>query len=193
MNARVLLLSAGLCLVTAQLEAQEVNAAARTGSSTAPPALGAANVPAGKEASDSKGRRIENTGTNGSVTICYTGTLRWDTAGNATCTGEILQVENRATIGSASASINTNGEPTTINLDQNGQHTYVIDGGRATVNCNGDRNNVIVGGLDNNVNLNGNDISGSGANAHSGGTATMGRRSSGNSWRSNGGNWTVRN
>ena len=164
-----------------------------------PPALRDGKLPAGKTVRDAKGRVIENGGTNenGSVKFRYTGKLTRDANGNFTCTGEVKEVSNPASQGSEGPiNVNTNGEPTTIDLGKNGTdpggHIVTnVTGGNATVNVSGNFNDPSVGGTGNTVNVTGNNNSGSGSGAGSGGNVNQGGH--GNSWNSNGGNWVVRN
>lgn len=162
-------------------------------------ALRDSKLPGGTTVRDSKGRVIENGGwnSNGSLKFRYTGKLTRDAQGNLTCSGEIKEVANPSSQGSVGPiTINTNGEPTTIDLGKNGTSpggnlTNTILGGNATVNVSGNFNDVAVGGTGNNVNVTGNHNSGSGVGASSGGNVTFGGR--GNSWTANGGSWVTRN
>lgn len=163
----------------------------------APPLWG--KLTAGKTITDSKGREIHNGGTNanGSLHFRYTGKLRTKANGELECSGEITEVTNPASQGSEGPiMVNTDGEPTIINLDRNGTDPgghigSTIVGGNATVNVGGNFNDPTVGGTNNSVNITGNNNSGSGQGAGSGGNVTLGGH--GNSWNSNGGNWTTRN
>lgn len=154
-------------------------------------------LPAGKSVRDSSGRVVENNGTNnnGGVHFTYTGRLTFDAQGNITCNGDISNVTNPASQGSnGEIYVNTNGQPTTIDLERNGSQSSPlpaqITGGNATVNVSGDWVTVRVGGTNNNVGLNGRMGFGEGLDGQSEGNARL-RGNAGNGWRSNGGNWTV--
>lgn len=167
--------------------------------STPTPVLRDGKLPAGKTLTDSKGREITNGGSNenGKVHFRYTGKLKVKPNGDIECSGEVTEVTNPQSQGSdGPISVNTNGEPTTINLNRNGTDpgghiTSSITGGNATVNVGGNFNDPSVGGGNNTVNITGNNNTGSGSGAGSGGNVNQGGH--GNSWNSNGGHWTVRN
>lgn len=153
---------------------------------------GTDKLPSGQEVKDSKGRVVKNRGENrnGGVKITFTGKLDksqtpW------VCSGEITVVTNPASQGSEGPiDINTNNEPTTINLDRNGQDpgahvTTNISGDNATVNIAGNFNDVAVAGNNSNSNITGNNncetingtnnnvtLSGRGNSVTSGGTTT---------------------
>lgn len=156
-------------------------------------------IPANTFLTDSHGREIRNGGmnANGHLEIVYTGKLSKDSNGNLVCSGEIISVTNPASQGSEGPIwINTNGEPTVVRLDRNGidpgSHLDVtVLGDHANIGCSGNFNDIIVGGTGNIVNITGNHNLGTGQGSNSGGAVIMAGR--GNSWNSNGGNWTVRN
>lgn len=156
-------------------------------------------LPPGRTVTDSKGRVIHNGGLNenGKLNFRYSGKLTVKSTGDFEVSGEIPEVTNPASQGSdGPIDINTNGEPTTINLnrngiDPNGHITTNVSGGNSTVNVNGNFNDPSVGGTNNTVNINGNNNSGSGNGANSGGTVNLGGH--GNSWGSGGGQWSVHN
>ena len=155
------------------------------------------SLPANTQVTDSKGRVVKNRGNNqnGSLRFNHTGKLVRNANGEWTVTGEISEVKNPASQGSdGPVEINTNGEPTDVVLDRNGQEpgglTVTITGGNATVTVGGNCNDVTVGGSGNKAALNGNNNSLTGQ-AGSAGTATMGGH--GNSVTSGGGSWRVGN
>lgn len=193
---RFLLSLAALCLFIPFANAQTDAASPTPTAIVQPPTF---KLPPGASITDSKGRSVENGGTNnnGRVHIKHTGNITNNGNGTYTCSGEISEVTNPASQGSEGPiTVNTNGEPTEVNLDRNGrdpgQHVNsTIIGGNATVNVSGNYNDPTVGGTNNTVNITGNHNSGQGQGAGSGGTVNMGGRDNG--WNSNGGNWNVRN
>lgn len=155
-----------------------------------PPVLLRTNLPAGKDIRDSKGRVIHNQGTNGSVRLGYHGRITWDGNGNGTCNGEITEIDNTSSQGSnGPIDVNTNGEPTKIDLNQNGGMSITVIGGNATVNANANGNTVNAGGMGNTVNVGGNNNSINGLGNTSGGTVYLGRGTTGNAVNSGGGGW----
>jgi hypothetical protein len=156
------------------------------------------SLPAGKKVTDSKGRVITNGGANenGKLQFRYSGKLKTLPNGDLECSGEVPEVTNPRSQGSnGPVIVNTDGEPTTINLNRNGTDPgghidSTITGGNATVNVNGNFNDTSVGGTGNTVNFNGGGCTGQGQ-AGSGGTVNMG--GAGNAFNGGGGNWTVRN
>lgn len=154
-------------------------------------------LPPNTTVKDSKGRTVRNRGENqnGRVHFRYTGKLKRTSATQWEVDGEITTVTNPASQGSEGPiDVNTNGEPTTVNLDKNGTdpggHIVTnVTGGNATVNVSGNYNDPSVGGTGNTVNITGNNNSGSGTAGSSG---TVNQGPGGNSWNSGGGNWIVR-
>lgn len=191
-----------LTLLFAASSFAQATAADRSTSPATTPVLRDGKLPAGKTLTDSKGREIHNGGSNenGKVHFRYSGKLKTKPNGDIECSGEVTEVTNPASQGSEGPiSVNTDGEPTTINLEKNGTDpgghiVSNITGGNATVNVSGNFNDPTVGGTGNTVNVTGNNNSGSGAAPNpnpSGGNVNQGGH--GNSWNSNGGNWVVRN
>lgn len=153
---------------------------------------GTDKLPPNQEIKDSKGRVIKNRGDNrnGGVKITFTGKI--DKSVNPwVCSGEITVVTNPASQGSEGPiDINTNNEPTTINLDRNGTdpagHVSTnIAGDNATVNVSGNFNDVAVAGNNSTSTITGNNntetitgtnnnvtLGGRGNSVTSGGTTT---------------------
>lgn len=196
---RPLLLTLLTLLFAVSSLAQGAARDATSGGSTTTPVLRDGKLPAGKTLTDAKGREIHNGGTNqnGKLHFRHTGKLKVKPNGDIECSGEVTEVTNPASQGSEGPiSVNTNGEPTTVNLERNGTdpggHIVTnVTGGNATVNVSGNFNDPSVGGTGNTVNVTGNNNSGSGAGPGSGGNVNQGGH--GNSWNSNGGQWVVRN
>lgn len=154
----------------------------------------------GQKITDSKGREVSvPAGATGKVRVQTDKPITGpDRMGCFMTTGEIQRVTNRASGGASEFSVDTNGEPTEVKVEDSGSsnsnNDVTVDGGNATVNVTGDNNMVTVGGTGNTVTLGGNNNSGMGANPPPmgpppGGDVTLG--GSGNSWSSNGGNWNV--
>lgn len=189
-----------LCLLAATFLCADLPAqsAVKVDGAVNAPTIYEGKLPAGRTVTDSKGREITNGGTNanGSLKIHYTGKLKLNSNGEYECSGEISEVINPASQGSTGPiTVNTNGNPTTIQLEKNGVDpgghiTTTITGGNATVNVSGNFNDPSVGGTGNNVNITGNNNCGSGQPGSAGNVFQGGR---GNSWNSGGGNWTIRN
>lgn len=144
---------------------------------------------------DSKGRTVKNTSKKGLVHIkCTKG---WKRVGKEiTCKGEITLVRTKKSGGAKKFKVNTNGKPTDVQVDRNGDSTTgtsaTTTGGKANVTMNGHYGKTTSGGTENSVTMNGNNNSGDGSNAASGGSVKYGKGSHGNSWGGTG-NWTVRN
>jgi hypothetical protein len=148
----------------------------------------------GERLYDTAGRDVHNTGTNsgGSVQVRYDGKLRYNAQGKPYIEGNITVVTNPASQGSdGPIEVNTNDQPTTIELKRNGRTNRVsssVSGGKAKVFVEGDRNDVTVFGSDNSVDISGRDNTGT-AGSNSSGTVRV--SGSGSSFSTNGGNWTV--
>lgn len=149
----------------------------------------------GESVMDSDGRTIQNNGTKGVLKIKYKGKSHKN-GRVIEITGKITGVKNPKYGGTRGpVTVKTNNKPTTVDLEKNGLNnkpvTTKVEGGNSTVNVSSNNNNVTVGGMGNQVDITGNNNTGQGENASSGGDVNMGGR--GNSWSSNGGRWTVRN
>jgi len=166
-------------------------AAAETPVNT-PPGLADGRLAPGQTFVDSLGRRIENSGlTNGGVSIRYTGRVTRN--GNTfTTDGEVVKVTVPASNGTDGLTVDTNGQPTEINIERSGQasnpNNITIIGGNAHVTVGGNFNDLSIGGTGNTARVTGNNNNGTGQPGSSGSVFLGGAR---NSWV--GGNWVVRN
>jgi len=162
---------------------------------TASPSTRTMDLAPGEKVTDSAGRTVENKGTSGVVKVTYSGSKSG--TGQNIEVGDITLIRNPGTNGSKNVEIHGVGTArTTVQLDEDGTSgrgngvTVKVTGGNTDVTVSGDYNEYSVGGTGNTVTVAGDNNTGTGENASSGGTVHYQSGATGNTFASNGGNWT---
>lgn len=192
----IILLLLATLLTSALCAAQTPTPAPTSNPAPSPTPVRTLSVGAGEKVVDSDGREVSvPEGASGEVDIQYTGSAGSpDENGCIAIEGTIQEVKNPVNGGASKVDVDTNGKSTKVTIKDSGtaraRHDVCVVGGNARVTITGKYNNLTVGGMGNTVSIQGENNTGMGENAMSGGSITV-RSGEGNSFSSNGGQWTT--